>query len=282
MFLQYFIRGNDRKVGDLIRRSSESTGLLLPDFRHTPLDALRLEEPLLGDRWVEFCQQYFEGKVHPAVDWKLLTLDNKARSIVPSYTFATAADMGTTFRWNAPNLAAAHYQLKFTRTTLKWAAGTTLTLRLRDPNRKAVAFVYRTGSGPAPVLMQRFTDEYRIANAETLVDGRTALYILIANPHYESPYTGTTSIELEASTETLWPRYDHVSLDLQLPLNFRNNISGTTASSFSGFQVSNSLFPFGYGDGVRLVVKQLTWTGNVFATNPNRFVNVTGQVRRTG
>ena len=98
MFLQHFIRGNDRRVGDLIRRSAESTGLVVLDFRHTPVDALRLEDVLLADRWIDFCQQYFEGKVHPFIDFKLLTVDDKGKSVVPAYTFATAADTGTTFR----------------------------------------------------------------------------------------------------------------------------------------------------------------------------------------
>jgi hypothetical protein len=229
MFLRYFIRGDDRRVGQLIRRSRESTGVLVREFRHSPVDALRLEDPLLAERWVDFCQQYFEGKVHPFIDYKLLTLNDKGKSKVPGFTFATSSDTGTVFRWEAPNLSAAHYQVKFTRATLNWAPNTTLTLRLRDPNRKAVAFVYRMGQ-VQPVLMQRFTEEHRISNAETLVDGRTSLYILIANPHYDSPYNGSTSIELEVSTEPLWPRYDYVSAGLEIGITTRNNITGQAVS----------------------------------------------------
>lgn len=58
------------------------------------------------------------------------------------------------------------------------------------------------------------------------MDGRTSLYVLIANPHSESPYNGRTGIELEVTTEALWPRLDHVSVGLEIGITTRNNITG--------------------------------------------------------
>ena len=227
-----------------------------------------------------FCQEYVEGRVQPNITYQTLLIAEGGKSGAPSYTFAKESDTGTVFRWKAPDLSAAQYELKFARSTLKWASGTRLILRLRDPNRKAVGFVYRLGQRD-PILMQRFTDEYRIENAETLVDGRTSLYIVIVNPFNKRPYTGTTPIELEVTTQGLLPQYDYVTLSLG-NVAVRNYIVGGTGAWCGEFSVSNNLYPYGFGDGRELVVKRLTWTGNTFATDPARFVQMTGLSRRTG
>lgn len=120
--------------------------------------------------------------------------------------------------------------MKFTRGTLNWAAGTTLTLRLRDPRRKAVAFIYRMGQA-IPTLMQRFNDEYRIRNAESVVDGRTSLYLPVANPHYEHPYTDTTPVELEVQLQAAVPQWCIVEAR-----TYNSTRSETTATTPAGWK----------------------------------------------
>lgn len=214
VFLGYFTRGNDSVIGDLIKLSEESTGLVFKDFLNSPVDALYRKDVLLKDRWVDFCQEYVEGRVHPAIDFKLFRAsDRTGQSAVPGSTFTAGSPSKFTFSWDAPDLAAAQYEIRFDSAKLNWAAGTTLVIRLRDPNRRAVAFVYRR-SGATHTLMQRFTEEYRIANAETVARSNPYLYILLVNPRAERPYTGRTRIELEAEVLSAIPRFRRVTVSL--------------------------------------------------------------------
>lgn len=214
-FLGYFTRGNDSVIGDLIKLSEESTGLIFKDFRNTPVEALYRKDVFLEDRWVDFCQAYVEGRVHPAIDFKLFrTGDRAGQSAVTGSTFTAGSPTRFTFAWEAPDLSAAQYEIRFDAAKLNWAAGTTLVLRLRDPNRKAVAFVYRR-SGATHALMQRFTDEYRIADAESVARSSPYLYILLVNPRAQRPYTGRTRIELEAEVLSSIPAFRHVAVRVQ-------------------------------------------------------------------
>lgn len=215
VFLGYFTRGNDNVTGDLIKLSEESTGLIFKDFLNSPVDALYRKDVLLKDRWVDFCQEYVEGRVHPAIDLKLLRTGGRTgQSAVAGSTFTAGSPSKFTFRWDAPDLSAAQYEIRFEAAKLNWAPGTTLVLRLRDPNHKAVGLVYRL-SGATHALMQRFTEEYRIADAATVARSNPYLYILLVNPRAERPYTGQTQIELEAEVLSAIPPFRRVTVTVK-------------------------------------------------------------------
>ncbi len=287
-FLQFFTRGNDSVVGDLIKLSEDSTGLVFKDFLHSPVEALYRKDVFLGDRWLEFCPQYVEGRVHPAIDFKALrTGDRPGQSSAPGFTFTAGSPAKVTYTWDAQDLSAAQYEVRFDAGKLNWGAGTTLVLRLRDPNRKAVAFLYRP-AGATYTLIQRFDQEYRIANAETVARSSAHLYLLLVNPRAERPYTSRTKIELEVEVLSAIPPFTQVSVSLdnrtrsatvagwnnsqggwtlRIPgsaCNLQWNQAGFQSSCSGDFgnQETNAVQTRGAltADGARLVSLDISWT----------------------
>ena len=67
-------------------------------------------------------------------------------------------------------------------------------------------------------------------------------------------------------------RFDYVAFGITAVFNSKDAVTGQPGY-VSTVNTSNNLYPFGYGSGSTLTVRQLTWEGNTFRTNPARFVN---------
>lgn len=268
-FLQFFTRGNDAVVGEIIKRSAESSGLILTDFRYTPVSALWFQDVFLSSRWLEFCQQYVEGKVHPLINFTMLRQSGKQKKTdLPSYSFTDGGEQKFSYVWDSQDLSAAQYEIRLDRAKLNWPAGTTLVLRLNDPHKQAVAFVYRP-SGSTYSLMQKFDQEYRISNAETLVSPGGHLYILLVNPRAERPYTGITQIKLEGEVLPAIPQYRQFSVyvsnvpvvetykETGRPVQSRNITSSFMMTNIEANQGGQVSFPNG--------IVPIVWNGSSFS-----------------
>lgn len=80
------------------------------------------------------------------------------------------------------------------------------------------------------------------------------------------------SIPISVDEGLLMNRFDYVSFGITAVFNSKDAVTGQPGY-VSTVNTSNNLYLFGYGSGSTLTVRQLTWEGNTFRTNPARFVN---------
>lgn len=181
-------RKGDAAVGEFIRRKSNSQVL--------PVDAYDLQTGASAEStWRLFLDEYarahlYSGFPTPADLW-VTSSGNR-------YTFATSTDGGKTFDWTAPDMSARFYGIQFTDKS--WAAGTNVTVELKDPNKDAVSLVYKLKGTTLTSLGYHYDGgSFTVPNAETFAKDGTSLLIVVANGRAVSPYAATTPISLSVS-----------------------------------------------------------------------------------
>jgi hypothetical protein len=170
---------------------------LHPNSSYSPVNALASATGTFVDlalAWHRFVERWAEGKIYAQRKPQLIEVLGLATG---QYVFDSADDTGTTFSWNAPDLSAAVYKVLLNYD--QWPAGTKLRVKFFDPNKEAEAIVYKFYRAAELERLQVLYDgeEMEIADADQLAKDGWGLLIVVSNGRNESPYTGTTPIQVE-------------------------------------------------------------------------------------
>jgi hypothetical protein len=196
MFLEHISRQKaDNAVAEVIKLLAQGEGLVLPQPKYLPVEALNSVVGDVGAAWLQFCRNYMTGSVYSGfpepVNVSSLATGNRAR-------FLKETDAAVTFTWNAPDLSARVYSVAFDL-LYQWPANTKLSVSLTDPGGQAEAIIYKAGAGftvwSSAGTVRAAAWEY--PDVAELVKNRVSLIIMVANGRAVKPYSGTTPITLK-------------------------------------------------------------------------------------
>jgi len=198
MFLEHISRQKgDNAAAEVIKLMAQGEGLVLPQPKYLPVEALNSVVGDVGAAWLQFCRNYMTGSVYSAfpapVNVSSLATGNRAR-------FLKETDAAVTFTWNASDLSARVYSVAFDL-LYQWPPNTKLSVSLTDPGGQAEAIIYKAGAGftvwSSAGTVRAAAWEY--PDVAELVKNRVSLIIMVANGRAVKPYSGTTPITLKVA-----------------------------------------------------------------------------------
>lgn len=245
MFLRYLEEraGGPSVVADILKQSAQRAQGVLGDSARWPVEAASSVLPgMLEEYWRNFVAAYADGSLPTGFPDHASQLG----LLRERYVFADAATPGKTFSWDAPNLSAAYYLVRFQA----WPANTKLEFTFTDSAGGAQFSIYRVKGDQWTLVTRTRAGTYEFSKPEDLASTGDSLLLVVANGNGSGRYTGTTPIQITIN------KGGDVLTYLHTMTKFGHNLYGpvTTNGSSSGSML-----------GPLYSLPGLTWNGTTFS-----------------
>ncbi|MFB3777671.1 MAG: hypothetical protein ACE141_08665 [Bryobacteraceae bacterium] len=202
LFLEYLSqRYGDAIIGTLTKMMATRAPGLLGRSLYSPVRAIDLETSNVAVPWQQFCEEFMAGRIYggrpvfPRAAEHIVSMGAGSRS----YRFQSAADTGTTFTLDYPDLSAKVFFIDIRKPG--WPSNTRLTVSL-EPAGAAAAILYKRTGETGWERVATVDNQYAFPNAEQLEAAGSRLVIMVVNPRAVQPYSGTTPISLSVRLES--------------------------------------------------------------------------------
>jgi hypothetical protein len=228
MFIGYLERHQDEFVSEAIigypwlitlygLRAQSDGAAVTPTFRYSPVEALQvLTKNTLHTHWSLFCEDYVQGKIYEDESGGWLPLKDWTQELLevaqPEFFAGPPEELTRTITWNAPDLSAHLYRVRFKDYWLGKKATLKLTLESTAGNRGG-ALLHKVNLdgiiGPLVKAMNNNTTFELEDAATTYGQNADSLLIMVVNTRAQAPFDETSrvtlTITLKAETpDTSW------------------------------------------------------------------------------
>ncbi|MDE3168226.1 MAG: hypothetical protein KGN36_20655, partial [Acidobacteriota bacterium] len=191
MFLRYLEdrAGSSAVVANILKQSAQRSQGLLGDSALWPVEAASSVFPgMIEEYWRNFVAAYVESSLPAGFP------DHAAQLglLRDRYSFTDVSTPGKTFSWDAPDLSAAWYLVRFQA----WPANTKLQFAFTDSGGGAQLSIYRVKGDQWTLVTRTRAGTYEFTNPDDLAATGDSLLLVVANGNGSGRHTGTTPIQI--------------------------------------------------------------------------------------